>query len=164
MDPMPVTLHRHALGPNSPWFTRDNGKRIAHDRELVAKNYPQLQYEIEEQQPVRLRGRLLFVSGSGITTSVAVRIDFHECYPGLEPKAYDDENTFPAELDRHLLPDGRCCLWLPARSRWKPYDPDALLAFLDEVAVFFDRQLVYDATGRKKWPGGEYPHGRAGYI
>ena len=28
--------------------------------------------------------------------------------------------------------------------------------FLDEVAIFFDRQLVYDATGGKKWPGGDF--------
>jgi uncharacterized protein YecA (UPF0149 family) len=107
---------------------------------------------------------LLLLSDSGITTRVAVRIDFPDRYPELEPTAYDDENRFPPDLDRHLLRDGRCCLWLLARSRWKPYDPDALLTFLDEVALFFDRLLVHDATGRKKWPGGEYPHGRVGYI
>jgi hypothetical protein len=164
MAPMRVVSHHHALGPNSPWFAEDNGKRLAHDRELVVKHYPQLLYEMEDQQVARLRGQLLFVSDSGITTRVAVRIDFPDRYPELEPIAFDDENRFPAELDRHLLSDGRCCLWLPVRSRWKQSDPDALLAFLDEVALFFDRQLVYDATGRKNWPGGEYPHGRDGYI
>ena len=161
---MPVESYHHALGPNSPWFAKDNGKRLAHDRELVAMHYPQLLYQIEDQQPVILRGPLLFVSDSGITTRVVVRINFPNRYPDLEPTAYDDENMFPADLDRHLLRDGRCCLWLPARSQWKPYDSHALLAFLDEIALFFDRQLVYDATGRKKWPGGEYPHGHAGYI
>jgi hypothetical protein len=163
MDPMPVASAHHALGPNSPWFVRDNGRRLARDRELVAKHYPQLLYEIEEQQIVRLRGPLLFQSDSGITTRVAVRVEFPARYPEHEPTAYDDEGRFPPSLDRHILRDGQCCLWLPPRSRWKPYDPDALLPFLDEVALFIDRQLVYDATGSKEWPGGEYPHGRAGY-
>jgi hypothetical protein len=113
---------------------------------------------------VRLRGLLLFGSDSGITTRVAVRLDFPARYPEQEPTAYDDEGRFPPGLDRHILRDGRCCLWLPPRSRWKPYDLDALLPFLDEVALFFDRQLVYEATGGKKWPGGEYPHGHAGYL
>jgi hypothetical protein len=63
----------------------------------------------------------------------------------------DDENWFPADLDRHLLTGGRCCLWLPLQSRWTN-DRDALLPFLDELAVFFDRQLVYDATAGRSGP------------
>lgn len=156
--------HHHAPGLNSPWFAIGDGRRLAHDRELVVQHYPQLSYEIEAQKLVRLRGPLVFVSDAGISVRVITRIDFPDRYPELEPIAYDDEKRFPVDLDRHLLQDGQCCLWLPARSRWRRNDPDALLAFLDEVAIFFDRQLVYDATGRKHWPGGEYPHGRAGYV
>ena len=152
----------HAPGLNRHWFERDGGKRLAHDRELVAEQYPHLLYSTAER--VNLRGPLIFPSESGIMTRIAIRIDFPIWYPQCEPLAYDDEKRFPADLDRHLLTDWRCCLWLPTRSRWKPYDPDALLGFLDEVALFFDRQLIYDATGRKKWPGGEYPHRRAGYV
>lgn len=163
-EPTHVASHRRALGPNSPWFARDDGKRLAGDRELVRRHYPQLMYEIGEQAPVRLRGPLLLTSDSGITTRVAVRIDFPDRYPECEPIAYYDENRFAVDLDRHLLLHGRCCLWLPPRSRWKPGDPQALLKFLDEVALFFDRQLTFESTGRQRWPGGEYPHGHAGYI
>jgi hypothetical protein len=32
------------------------------------------------------------------------------------------------------------------------------------VAVFFDKQLVYDAIGRTTWPGEARSHGVAGYV
>jgi hypothetical protein len=164
MIPVRVVLPRPGPGPSNPWFERDSGKRLAHDREIVAANYPQLVYRIDGGQRAQLRGPMLFRSEAGITTRVTVRVDFGDSYPQREPIAYDDDLRFPEGLDRHLLSGGRCCLWLPQRSRWKKDDGDALLAFLDEVAVFFDRQLIYDATGRKKWPGGQYPHGHAGYL
>jgi len=34
--------------------------------------------------------------------------------------------------------------------------------FLDELAIFFERQLLFDATG--KWPGDEHDHGDNGYL
>src|SRR6476660_6918457 len=117
MDLMRVASHHHALGVTRPWFAKDNGKRLGHDGELVAKHYPELRYETEEQRAVRLRGPLPLLSDSGITTTVGVRIEFPNCYPESEPIAYDDQKMFPADLDRHLLLDGRCCLWLPPRSR-----------------------------------------------
>jgi hypothetical protein len=52
---------------------------------------------------------------------------------------------------------------LPPKSRWNPSDTDTLLTFLDEVVVFFHRQLIYDATGRKIWPGPQYGHRIDGY-
>jgi hypothetical protein len=42
-------------------------------------------------------------------------------------------------------------------------DPDTLLTFLDEVAIFFHRQLVYDAGGQVEWPGPQYGHRLDGY-
>jgi len=36
------------------------------------------------------------------------------------------------------------------------------VAFVDQVAVFFHRQLIYDATGR--WVGPERRHGVEGYL
>lgn len=51
--------------------------------------------------------------------------------------------------------------WNP-ESRWDSRDPSALRLFLDELAVFFDRQLIYDLTS--EWPGPSYSHGRDGYL
>jgi hypothetical protein len=143
------------------WHERGEGiVRLAHDRTLVAREYPTLNYQFDDDSGmVTLEGKLVYRAACGIPTEVPVRIEFPFDYPYGEPLAFDAAGLFEHTFDRHFSTDnGRCCLWLPPKSRWNPYDPDALLTFLDEVVVFFDRQLVYDATGRTAWPGGEYGH------
>lgn len=144
-----------------PWHERGQGAtRLAHDRALVALEYPTLSYRIDDDSgTVHLEGKLVYRAACGIPTEVPVRIDFPFDYPRREPRAFDACNSFKHSLDRHFsTDDGQCCLWLPPKSRWNSDDLNALLVFLDEVVVFFDRQLVYDATGATTWPGGQYGH------
>jgi hypothetical protein len=148
------------------WHERSEGIiRLAHDRALVAREYPTLNYHIDDDSGVvTLEGKLVYRAACGIPTEVPVRIDFPFDYPHHEPLAYDSGGLFEHSADRHFATDdGQCCLWLPPKSCWNPTDPDTLLTFLHEVVVFFDRQLVYDATGRKNWPGGNYGHGIGGW-
>jgi SEC-C motif-containing protein len=104
----------------------------------------------------------------GIPTEIATAVRFPWDYPGHEPVAYDAALRFKPKpggklADRHLASsDGQCCLWLDPESRWNSRDPSALRLFLDELAVFFDRQLIYDLTG--EWPGPSYSHGPDGYL
>jgi hypothetical protein len=103
----------------------------------------------------------------GIPTEIFTVVRFPWDYPGHEPVAYDAAKRFLAKagsdlVDRHLGSNGQCCLWLDPRSLWDSRDPLALRLFLDELAVFFDRQLIYDLTG--EWPGSSYSHGRDGYL
>jgi SEC-C motif len=107
---------------------------------------------------------MTLVAECGVPTRIAVRVEFPPDYPDTEPRIYDDADAFPHEPDRHFYPDGQCCLWLPPESRWDPDDPDGLLAFLEEVAVFLDRQLVCDAMGGWTWPGPARSHGFIGYV
>jgi len=150
------------------WYERASGAaRLSHDRALVAGHYPTLSYRINEGEGrVYLEGPLIYVAGCGIPTEVELRVDFPFDYPNGEPLAFDAADRFlPHDMDRHFsTKEGCCCLWLPPKSRWDPKDPDALLTFLDEVVVFFDRQLVYEAGGRVAWPGGEHAHGDVGYL
>jgi hypothetical protein len=44
---------------------------------------------------------------------------------------------------------------------WSPHDPNALRGFIDQLIVFWDRQLIYDDNG--KWPGPAYDHDEKGY-
>lgn len=148
------------------WYERSDGAaRLAHDRALVCASYPTLSQRIDEEaRRVHLEGTLVFRAECGIPTEVEVRVDFPLDYPSREPRAYDSAARFPHTMDRHFsTEDGCCCLWLPPKSLWDPFSRDALLPFLDEVVVFFDRQLVYDACGQVEWPGGQYGHGAAGY-
>jgi hypothetical protein len=112
---------------------------------------------------MHLTGDLILRSDCGVPTEIPIRIEFPVNYPNREPTAYDAASRFPTNLDRHILRDGQFCLWLPPCSPWSPTDPRRLLRFLDEVAVFLDRQLVYDITGGREWPGPQYGHGTTGY-
>lgn len=160
---------RHGRRPTTrtkAWFERAEGAtRLAHDQALVAREYPSLSFRIDrESGDVYLEGSLVYRSESGIPTEVPIRIDFPFDYPNREPRAFDVAGLFEHSWDRHFAnKEGACCLWLPPKSRWNISDPDTLLTFLDEVVLFFHRQLIYDATGRKDWPGPQYGHRLDGY-
>jgi hypothetical protein len=153
--------------PTKAWYEREGGARLMADTALVANYYPTLRFVTDaETKRAVLEGAMGMLSECGIINAIVTRIDFPRTYPINEPSAYDAEarfRAFPGKrlIDRHIVPGGRCCLWLSPRSRWKADDPDALRIFLDELAVFWDRQLIYDVTG--DWPGPQYDHGRDGY-
>jgi hypothetical protein len=163
--------HHHLRGRANvrpkAWHERAVGaKRLDHDRALVSTSHPTLSHRIDaEAGRVHLEGVLIYRAECGIPTEVEVRVDFPFNYPRGEPRAFDVGGRFlPHNMDRHFATeDGCCCLWLPPKSRWNPLDPDTLVTFLDEVVVFFDRQLVYDAGGQAEWPGDQYAHGAPGY-
>ncbi len=147
------------------WYQRDEGERLAQDRDRIASVFPGLSYRIDEQAGrVFLEGTITLEAECGISTPIQVRVEFPDDYPEHEPRVYDAAQRFPHEADRHFYPDGRCCLWLPPESRWNEKDPDGLCRFLEEVAVFLDQQLTYEAVGKGRWPGRQRGHGDAGYV
>jgi hypothetical protein len=153
--------------PARPWYRRDNGARLAADTALVAENFPTLAFRIDEEaQLVLLEGPIVIDSACGIGTSIETKLIFPRSYPDVEPFAYDATQRFKPYAgksieDRHLYATGQCCLWLPPLSLWSPSNPNALRDFLDQLVVFFDRQLIYDDSG--VWPGPAYEHGEQGY-
>jgi hypothetical protein len=154
--------------PSKPWYERSNGARYHSDHALVAESYPLLRFHIEQSaHRVVLEGSIVIKAECGIPIDVATLVKFPWDYPEWEPVAYDAARRFKARpgkllVDRHICPDGQCCLWLQPRTKWDSQDPSALGAFLDELTVFFHRQLIYDITG--SWPGPEYDHGTNGYV
>jgi hypothetical protein len=158
----------HDSARGRPWFLRDQGARLQHDRAVLARNgFSELVHEVRGREVV-LTGFIPIVTGpSGITHRIATEVRFPDAYPRDEPAAYDAALRFQALpgktlADRHLDSSGSCCLWLASRSEWKPSDPDALAHFLSQLTVFFERQLVCDVI--KRWPGPEYAHGDAAYV
>jgi hypothetical protein len=151
-----------------PWYERDNGVRLGADKALVAESFPTLKFRVDEDsQLVHFEGPLAIDSGCGIATPIETKLVFPRDYPQSEPVAYDAAQRFRAHpekdiKDRHLSTDGKCCLWLPPLSPWSATDPNALRGFLDQLVVFWDRQLIYDDSG--KWPGPAYEHDHKGYL
>lgn len=140
------------------------------DRALIASSdYAGLKFSIDHARSrCLLDGEIVYGSQSGIQTSVSVRVVFPDRYPRDEPRAYDPANRFIHNAHGHFIEDresdGRCCLWLDWDSGWSPSDAGALVAFLDQVALFFHRQLIFEAGGRKEWPGPARGHGERGYY
>lgn len=156
--------HRRTASNPKSWFERNGGALLRKEQALVAQNYPSLTFAADPvRAQLQLTGTITLLSDCGVKTPLLVRVEFPADYPLSEPDAYDEGKHFPEDVDRHIVQGGRFCLWLPPCSPWNPEDPNRLLRFLDEVAVFLERQLVYDATGRREWPGPQRKHGRAGY-
>lgn len=148
------------------WFEQDEGdERLARDRALINRDYPDLKYGLNYRlRKVFLDGVITLRAECGLPTQIKTRIVFPDAYPEHEPMAFEIGDMFPHILDRHFFPNGRCCLWLPIKSEWKPCETTALLGFLDQVATFFERQLIYDASPNKRWAWGEWGHEIRGYI
>ena len=164
-------LHLHGHTPQNKteekWFERDDGDaRLARDRELIKNDYPYLKYGLNHREKrIFLRGKIVLIEEfSGVPTNIEVKVIFPDFYPQIEPTAYDADNQFEHVADRHFYPDGRCCLWLPPESEWRVKDDGTLLNFLNQVAVFFERQLIFDASGEKIWAWGSRGHNEDGFI
>ena len=148
-----------------PWFERDGDRRLRSDQACIAATFPDLMYHIDEAAGgVSLEGSITLLAECGVPTCIPVRVEFPGDYPTREPRVYDAAGRFPHEANRHFYPDGQCCLWLPPESRWDATDPEGLVRFLEEVAVFLDRQLVYEAEGKGTWPGAQRGHSGDGYV
>lgn len=148
-----------------PWYECDGGVRLAHDETLVGEHYPELRYRADAYTGrIALEGTITLRTESGIPIRVATRVEFPDDYSDQEPMVYETAGRFPWDPDRHILPGGRCCLWLRPESKWDPKDPDGLLHLLDETVLFFERQLIHELYPDAPWPGGERSHGLLGYA
>lgn len=151
-----------------PWQKKDGGLRLAQDQAILTVRYPQLAFGADPvTKRVYIQGSLVYKLACDIPTPIVVRIEFPIDYPCHEPWAYDESDRFRHEADRHFHPDGQCCLWLRPESEWDASKIDALAHFLDQVVLFFHRQLVCEALPAyeaSQWPGGARDHGIAGYL
>jgi len=158
----------HTLKAEGPkqWYEYDDGdERLAHDRKLIAAPYPSLRFGLNFKTKLNfLEGALTLRSDCGVPTEIPIRIVFPPDYPETELVALDKSGLFRHIADRHFYKDGRCCLWLPPESQWNGNDLDALRSFLDQVALFFERQLILDADPSGAWAWGRRGHGVTGYI
>jgi hypothetical protein len=91
-----------------------------------------------------------------------IEIALAPCYPRREPRIFEVGGLIPREPDRHINPDGDCCVtvW----EHWLLTAPDHSFAgYLNgPVNEYFLGQYWYEKTGT--WPFGELPHGQEGLV
>jgi SEC-C motif len=147
------------------WDGRRGAERLARDKAIVAAEQPELRW-VERDDRLKLEGDFAVRLASGFRERISVEILFPDDYPNHEPAAFEPRGRFqPHDVTRHFFTDsGRCCLWLDVASLWQAGDREALRTFLDQLAVWFHRQLVYDANPAAGWPGSEYAHTAEAYF
>jgi len=159
---VPGPWFRRSPTQNSVWLRERRRRRLRADDELVRTQHPGLSL-VRHDGADEFVGSITIGSESGIKTQIPTRILVPDTYPADEPVAFDVGETFPRDPDAHINPDGSCCLWLRWDSGWDGRQPDGILKFIDQLLVFFHKQLLYEATGRKRWPGDARGHAQDGY-
>ena len=151
--------------PTRWWDGRRGAERFARDKTIVAEEQPELRW-VEVDGAMRLEGNFIVKLASGIPERIWVVIVFPVDYPQREPSAFEPKGRFqPQDVVRHFFTaNGKCCLWLDVASPWRAGDREALRTFLDQLAVWFHRQLVYDSNPAAGWPGPEYAHSAEAYF
>lgn len=146
------------------WFEGAGRARLERDKAIVEPDQPDLAYVVQRDGSLALVGDFTFKLSSGSPQRIPTRIEFPSGYPGVEPLAFETAGRFRHDADHHFYNNGRCCLWLDVETRWRAGDPDALRRFLDELGVFYYRQLMMEANPKLPYPGPARGHGVAGYI
>lgn len=149
--------------------TVNNPSRLTLDevKAAIAFDQPKLHAALEGPNIV-VRGVYL-VSDVGVTSSPRGPISEFEIemavpkrYPRQEPKVYEVGGRIPRHPDRHINPDGDCCVtvweeWLVSAA------DNSFAAFMyGPVNEFFLGQYWYEHNGT--WPFGERPHGKIGLV
>lgn len=96
----------------------------------------------------------------GPITAFDIRMELPVHYPCFEPKVFETGGRIPREPDRHINPDGDCCItvW----EHWLATAADQSIAgyINGPLHEYFLGQFWFEKTGR--WPFGERAHGTAG--
>jgi len=144
-----------------PWYILPEGRsRLARDR-LVVKHYaPDLAFGALTGK-LQLKGNVqITAASSGIIRSIGTLIIFPDLYPRHSPKAFVERGKFePQTARRHFRGDNSCCLWFNrADDGWNGELSGTIEHFMQQLLVFYDRQLTFDAIG--EFPGPAWPHDR----
>ena len=96
------------------WFERADGYVLRAEEALVKELYPLLRFRLDtDAGKMNLEGDFVLQTDCGVSTSIAIRVEFPCDYPDSEPVAFDAAGRFPALVERYIIWDGQFCLWLP---------------------------------------------------
>lgn len=131
----------------------------------IAFDQPKLHARLVDDQ-ILIEGVLLVTEvgvaamPGGPITEFAIRMELSRRYPSVEPKTFETGKRIPRTPDRHINPDGDCCVtvW----EHWLATAPNhSIGSFINgPINEYFLSQFWFEKTG--KWPFGERPHGDAG--
>jgi hypothetical protein len=153
---------RRGIGNRNRAWYKTNADRLEQDKALLREAYPTLAFFVDEVvQRVWIEGMLLLRADCGITEEIHIRIDYPDEYPRRLPTAGDPARRFERSPDSHVNRDGSFCLTFPLDQEFDLQSAELIVDFVDAVALFVERLLIYEVTGR--WPGPAWGHGVAAW-
>ena len=119
--------------------------------------YPNLHF-YPQGDAIFIRGSFPIIHEGWVPDRYSVEIRLLPDYPNSIPIVKEVGGRIPWTADRHMLRDGKACLFLPD-ERWKVYPPGfTLLDFLKgPVHNFFLGQSLFELG--QPWPFGQWEHG-----
>jgi hypothetical protein len=144
-------------------------RRFAEHQDYLTCHEPGLHLTVEEQSGrAQVRGPIVVPVGGSMTQQFEIELRYQGLTPFRTPASRDPVGRFPPSLDRHILPGGWFCLWLPQSSPGDFHLPDGLALHLDRVREFLLLQMIYEDRIRRGiqplWPGPAWGHGNAGHA
>lgn len=144
-------------------------RRFAEHQDYLARHEPGLHLTVDERTgQARVRGSIMVPVGGSMTRQFEIELCYQGLTPFRMPTTRDPVGRFPPSLDRHVLPGGQFCLWLPQTAPNDFHLPDGLARHLDRVREFLLLQLIYEDRVRRNiqpaWPGPAWDHGSAGHT
>jgi len=95
--------------------------------------------------------------------SYTIRLIVTPEYPYVFPKLYETSKKIPKISDRHIHPDGSCCVTVLHREILCSRRGIDLSTYFAKFAIpYFANQLFFEKEGR--WASGEYEHGTEGIL
>lgn len=145
------------------------GKRrelaLAEVKAAIAFDQPKL-HARKDDSTIHVEGsylvfeRNVVAAPGGPITAFDIRMELPVHYPCFEPKVFETGGRIPREPDRHINPDGDCCITI--WEHWLATAADQSIAgyINGPLHEYFLGQFWFEKTGR--WPFGERAHGTAG--
>jgi hypothetical protein len=131
----------------------------------IAFDQPKLRASVNGQT-IRVEGSyLVFEKGvvaapDGPITAFDTEMEFSDRYPRREPKVFEVGGRIPRKVERHINPDGDCCVTVWENWLVATHDHSFANYIRGPLNEYFLGQFWFEQTG--KWPFGERPHGLKG--
>ena len=125
----------------------------------VETTYPNLHF-FTKGDTVCLSGSFPLVDGARVIDRFSIEIELPRNCPDGLPIVREIGGRIPHIPDRHILPDGTACLFVPD-ERWRICPPGTSL-LNGPVRNFFLGQSMFELTGT--WPFGTRSHGAQGIF
>jgi len=103
-------------------------------------------------------------SRSGRLDEFQIELVYPRRFPRFFQRVHDREKRFDVCENGHLFPGHQLCLTLRERMEFSVNAEDLTQEVLGATLVWFDKRLIFERNGRKKWPGPAEAHGSQGQL